>query len=160
MFLEHFQAAFANLCRHKLRSFLTALGIIFGIAAVLSMVSTGEGARRAILAQISELGIRNIIINSVEPLEDQKVTKNPESWQKHYGLTFKDLTRLQTTVPLVKSALPVRDAKAWLWFKSRRLAAKIRGVRRNTSTTSENPKVLRSNLRPPFRVPAHPTNGR
>ena len=129
MLLEHFRAALANLCRHKLRSFLTALGIIFGIASVLAMISTGEGARRAILAQISELGIRNIIINSVEPLEDQKVTKKTESWQKHYGLTFKDLRRLQNTVPLVKCALPVHDAKAWLWFKSRRLAAKIRGVR-------------------------------
>ncbi len=129
MWIEHFQAAFANLSRHKLRSFLTALGIIFGIASVLSMISTGEGARRAILAQIGELGIRNIIINSVEPLEDQKVSKKTESWQKHYGLTFRDLTRLEETVPLVKRALPVREVNTWLWFKSRRLSAKIRGVR-------------------------------
>ena len=52
-FFELISEALRNLRRHKLRSFLTALGIIFGIASVMSMVSTGEGARRAILEQIS-----------------------------------------------------------------------------------------------------------
>ena len=59
--------ALRNLMRHKLRSLLTALGIIFGIASVISMVSAGEGARRQILAQIAELGTNNIIVNAVKP---------------------------------------------------------------------------------------------
>ena len=59
--------ALRNLARHKLRSFLTALGIMFGIASVMAMIATGEGARRAILSQIQELGIRNIIINARKP---------------------------------------------------------------------------------------------
>ena len=63
MIIELTTEAIRNLARHKLRSFLTALGIIFGIASVTSMVSTGEGAREAILARISELGIDNIIVN-------------------------------------------------------------------------------------------------
>ncbi len=67
--------ALRNLRRHKLRSFLTALGIIFGIASVMSMVSTGEGARRAILAQIEELGTKNIIINSIKPPAEREASE-------------------------------------------------------------------------------------
>ena len=70
---EFTREALRNLRRHKLRSFLTALGIIFGIASVMSMVSTGEGARAAILAQIEELGIRNIIVNAKKPPETENV---------------------------------------------------------------------------------------
>ena len=54
--------AMRNLMRHKLRSLLTALGIVFGIASVVAMVSAGEGARREILDQIRELGTHNVIV--------------------------------------------------------------------------------------------------
>ncbi|MFH2000665.1 MAG: ABC transporter permease, partial [Planctomycetota bacterium] len=45
-----------NLLRNKLRSFLTMLGIIFGVGSVITMLSVGAGARHEILAQIQELG--------------------------------------------------------------------------------------------------------
>ena len=121
--------ALRNLARHKLRSFLTALGIIFGVASVMSMVSTGEGARRAILSQIEELGIKNIIINAKKPPEDQSV-KNEESssYTLQYGLTFKDREQILSTLPMVTEVLPVHDVDQWIWFKSRRLESKVRGV--------------------------------
>ena len=118
-----------NLMRHKLRSLLTALGIIFGIASVISMVSTGEGARRAILEQIKELGTNNIIVNAVKPPAEQNTKKDDgQSSMLRYGLTFRDLRQIRETLPTITDALPVHDVKDWLWWKSRRMEARIRGV--------------------------------
>ena len=88
--IELVREALINLGRHKLRSFLTALGIIFGVASVMSMLSTGEGARRAILDQISQLGTRNIIINARKPPAEQNVQDENRSCDVRYGLTFRD----------------------------------------------------------------------
>jgi putative ABC transport system permease protein len=120
--------ALRNLARHKLRSFLTALGIIFGIASVVLMVSVGEGGRQAILKQISELGIKNIIVNAKKPPEEQNAMKASKDWIFRYGLTFRDHKQLTTTVPLVERVLPVHDVKKSIWFKSRKIEAKVRGV--------------------------------
>jgi len=127
--IELIREALRNLRRHKLRTFLTALGIIFGVASVMSMVSTGEGARRAILQQIGELGIRNIIINAHRPPEESNVQQQQgQSWTIEYGLTFHDADQIRETLPAVLEVLPVHDVDKWIWFKSRRLEAKVRGV--------------------------------
>ncbi|HTP12254.1 MAG TPA: ABC transporter permease, partial [Bacteroidota bacterium] len=55
---------FGGLTSHKLRSVLTGLGIIFGVAAVIAMLSIGEGARQEALEQIKLMGVNNIIIRS------------------------------------------------------------------------------------------------
>ena len=60
MFAELITEALRNLMRHKLRSLLTALGIIFGIASVVSMVSAGEGARRDVAA-LRQAIVRNLL---------------------------------------------------------------------------------------------------
>ena len=128
--IELIREALRNLARHKLRTFLTALGIIFGVASVMSMVSTGEGARRAILAQIGELGIKNIIVNAHRPPEEENVQNQQQnrSFTIEYGLTFHDAEQIRKTLPNVREVLPVHDVDKWIWFKSRRLEAKVRGV--------------------------------
>ncbi|MEO6597495.1 MAG: ABC transporter permease, partial [Planctomycetota bacterium] len=128
MFAELIVEALRNLMRHKLRSLLTALGIIFGIASVVSMVSAGEGARREILEQIRELGTNNVIINAQKPPAEQNAKKAEGNSLLTYGLTFHDLKQMQRTLPSVVDALPVHDVKDWIWFRSRRVEAKIRGV--------------------------------
>jgi len=128
MLLELIREALRNLGRHKLRSFLTALGIIFGVASVMSMISTGEGARRAILDQISELGIRNIIINARKPPAEQNVQQDETSYTLEYGLTFHDARQIEATLPTIVEVLQVHDVEQWIWFKSRRIQAKVRGV--------------------------------
>lgn len=126
--------ALRNLGRHKLRSFLTALGIIFGVASVMSMMSTGEGARRAILEQINQLGITNIIVNTKKPPESQSVQDAAAGGDEddvrvaQYGLSFHDARQIAETVPGVVEVLPVHDVEKWIWFKSRRLESKVRGV--------------------------------
>ena len=127
--LELVREALKNLARHKLRSFLTALGIIFGVASVIAMVSAGEGARRAILSQISELGTKNIIVNAKRPPAEEDVQRQGERGGVHsYGLTFQDAEQIRATLPGVVEVLPVHDVEKWIWFKSRRLEAKVRGV--------------------------------
>jgi len=126
--LELVREALRNLGRHKLRSFLTALGIIFGVASVLSMISTGEGARRAIMSQIQQLGIRNIILNARKPPDEQKAQTSGTSWMLTYGLTFRDRDQIAETLPMVEKVLPVHDVDQWIWFGSRRIEAKVRGV--------------------------------
>ncbi len=126
--LELIQEALRNLGRHKLRSLLTTLGIIFGVASVLAMVAIGEGARRAILDQIQALGVKNIIINARKPPEEQNVKEETESYTLRYGLTFRDARQIEATLPMVDEVVPVHDLEKWIWFKSRRIAAKVRGV--------------------------------
>ncbi len=120
--------ALRNLGRHKLRSFLTALGIIFGVASVMSMMSTGEGARQEILAQINQLGIRNIIVNAKKPPEESSAGDGSTSRTLRYGLTFRDADQIRLTLPMIETVLPVHDVEKWIWFKSKRIEAKIRGV--------------------------------
>ncbi len=129
MLLELFAQALRSLGRHKLRSFLTALGVIFGVASVISMVSTGEGARQAVLRQIGELGVRNIILNARRPpAEELSEEQGQQQQEVRYGLTFADRQQIRDTIPSVQQLLPVHDKQAWLWFGSRRLAARVRGV--------------------------------
>ena len=126
--LELAHEAIRNLGRHKLRSLLTTLGIIFGVASVLSMVALGEGAKRAILDQIKELGVRNIIINAKKPPAEENIQDEQQSRTLRYGLTFRDADQIADTLPMIEEVLPVHDIEKWLWFKSRRIAAKVRAV--------------------------------
>ena len=61
-----------SLLLHKLRSGLTVLGIVFGVAAVISMLSIAEGTSRVAQEQIRALGATNIIIRSVKPSEERR----------------------------------------------------------------------------------------
>ena len=70
--IETFLLGLGNLRRNKLRSFLTMLGMIFGVGSVIAMLSVGAGARNEILQRIQELGVRNIIVNSVRPPQDKR----------------------------------------------------------------------------------------
>jgi len=87
-----------NLRLHMLRSILTALGIILGIAAVILMLAIAEGSKQSSLRQFEILGARNIIMRSVRPPEKQQMTgnnNNNTSWVTTYGLTRQDLRVIQ-----------------------------------------------------------------
>ena len=63
---ENIRVAYHGLTDHKFRSFLTMLGIIFGVASVIAMLSIGEGAKRQAIAKYQDLGVNNIIIREKE----------------------------------------------------------------------------------------------
>jgi putative ABC transport system permease protein len=94
-FLPELQLGFDNLRAHKLRSLLTMLGMIFGVAAVVAMLSIGAGAQQEVMAFIEQLGVRNLIVEARE-------ASNWESLQKvrkiSPGLTFQDLRVIQANL--------------------------------------------------------------
>jgi putative ABC transport system permease protein len=92
-----------NLVLHRLRSLLTMLGMIFGVAAVVSMLSIGAGARQKVMALISQMGVRNLIVEAKETTE----------WQAHSkirkispGLTFQDYRVIRDDVGDLVASTP------------------------------------------------------
>ncbi len=117
-----------NLRRNKLRSFLTMLGMIFGVGSVIAMLAVGAGARAEILARISELGVQNIIVNSVKPPEESKPKSTNRRWIERYGLTFKDREIIEKTCQGVERILPVNVVRQRLWYQSHGIDCSVLGV--------------------------------
>ncbi len=112
--LFNFALALNGINTNKLRSLLTALGIVFGVAAVIAMLAIGSGAQRAILDQMRLIGANNIVIEALMP--DDKAAGNAKSsagnnnnkdkrpWSP--GLNLKDLEAIQENVPGIESVSP------------------------------------------------------
>jgi putative ABC transport system permease protein len=83
---------------HALRSVLTSLGIVLGVASVIVMVSIGEGNKQSALRAIQSLGATNIIIRSQRPPESQQVGSQRRSFVANFGMTRADLRRLEEFV--------------------------------------------------------------
>ncbi len=94
-----------NLLLRKLRSLLTMLGVVFGVASVIAMLAVGEGASASALAQIRKLGSTNIIIHSLKPTEEQGTQ---HSHMSMYGLEYKDERRIRETFPRIQRAAPAK----------------------------------------------------
>jgi len=95
--------ALANLGRHKLRSFLTMLGMIFGVGAVIAMLSIGAGAEQQSLSIIENLGIRNIIIRAKEFKDEELRQIRTES----LGVSLRDVEALESILkpkPLITAS--------------------------------------------------------
>jgi putative ABC transport system permease protein len=84
-----------NLRAHKLRSLLTMLGMIFGVAAVIAMLSIGAGAQQKMIAFIEQLGVRNVIVEAREAPEYQSLQRVRKL---SFGLSFHDLRAIQANL--------------------------------------------------------------
>jgi putative ABC transport system permease protein len=87
---------FDNLRVNKLRSMLTMLGMIFGVAAVIAMLSIGAGAQQQVIAFIEQLGVRNVIVEAREAGDSQTLQKVRAV---SAGLTFRDLRAIEASLP-------------------------------------------------------------
>ena len=94
-FLPELRLGFENLRAHKLRSLLTMMGMIFGVAAVVAMLSIGAGAQQEVMAFIEQLGVRNLIVEARESTDYQVVQKVR---QLSAGLTFHDYRVIQANL--------------------------------------------------------------
>ncbi len=101
-FGESFETALSNLAVHKLRSVLTMLGMIFGVGAVIAMLSIGAGAERQALAMIERLGLRNVILRTRE-MKDEELE---EVRKKSQGLSWRDAQAIEEAVPGVDLVAP------------------------------------------------------
>ncbi|MBI3406676.1 MAG: ABC transporter permease [Acidobacteria bacterium] len=88
---------------HKLRSLLTMLGMIFGVAAVVSMLSIGAGAQQQVMAFIEQLGVRNLIVEAREPTSWEESTQRRKVSP---GLTLSDLRVIRSNVSGVLESTP------------------------------------------------------
>ena len=93
--LPDLRLALENLLSHKLRSILTMLGMIFGVAAVVTMLSIGAGAQQKVMAFIEQLGVRNLIIEAKEANNDQALSKVRKL---SAGLSFADYRMIRQGV--------------------------------------------------------------
>ena len=99
------QIAVESLGAHKLRTFLTMLGVIIGVAAVIVMLSIGEGAEKEALKEIEVLGINNIIVNARVPGQAPGST---EGFQRSSGLSLADGENIARFTGLVANVVPQR----------------------------------------------------
>jgi len=124
--LETFVLGLKNLRLHKLRSLLTALGIILGVAAVIAMVAIGEGAKQAAMEQMAQLGATNILVKSVPPPESNDASQKTQR-VLDYGLKRTDLARLRT-LPQLDAIVPLRDTEQKVTHGDIRATAKAIGT--------------------------------
>jgi len=98
-----------SLMLHKLRSFLTMLGTLFGVSSVISMLAVGEGASYEALEQIKALGPTNLMVRSQKPPETE-TTSSGSRWQSlAFGLTYEDADRIRAMFPDAKRVVSVRE---------------------------------------------------
>ena len=113
-FYETLRLGLVNLHLHKLRSFLTTLGIVIGVLAVITMLAIGEGGKRETLKAVEQLGATNIILKSVTPPQSNRGASRGGSLLI-YGLKNADLDAIQELssegkLPDIRMLVPVRDA--------------------------------------------------
>jgi len=97
------QLGFENLLLHRLRTLLTMLGMIFGVAAVVSMLSIGAGARQKVMSLIEQMGVHNLIVEAKETLDWQA---NRKLRRISPGLTLQDYRVIRDSVEGIVAATP------------------------------------------------------
>ncbi len=135
-----FKASLRSLLMHKLRSMLTVLGLVFGVASVIIMLAVAEGASQKIQDQIASLGVKNVIVRSVQPTEEDDNASSRGVLT--FGLTYDDMQRINETITSVVSTTPQREFVHEARNGGNALDARIVGVIDNYAD-SNNLKMAR-----------------
>tara|TARA_R110002096_G_scaffold308629_4_gene503165 strand:+ start:1663 stop:2976 length:1314 start_codon:yes stop_codon:yes gene_type:complete len=130
--LANFHIAFEAVLANKVRSLLTALGIIFGVAAVIAMLAIGTGAQQEILEQIKLVGVNNIVIEPiVEQIEEQVDQNSGMDREKNKfspGLKLEDVTAIKNIIPGINRISPEIVMDTYIVKSGIRRSAKLVGV--------------------------------
>ena len=129
--LSNFYIAFEAVLANKMRSILTALGIIFGVAAVIAMLAIGAGAQEEILEQIKLVGVNNIIVAPIVEQTDEAVGEELGEKEKAKfspGLTLRDVTAIRKVIPNVSKISPEIILETHIIKNGVRRSAKLVGV--------------------------------
>lgn len=116
---------------NKLRTLLTALGIIFGVAAVIAMLAIGNGAQQELLEQIRLVGVNNIVIKPIieqveESLDEEELSEEKKKFSP--GLTLRDVKSISKTIPGIQSVSPEIMLETHVIKNGVRRSAKLVGV--------------------------------
>lgn len=125
--------AVESITSNKLRSFLTGLGIIFGVGAVISMLAIGKGAQKEILDQIKMVGVNNIMINPVveeQGEEESSTTQTNKKQSSRFspGLHLNDVEAIKQVLPTLNSISPEITKNSFVILNGRKSSAKLMGV--------------------------------
>ena len=143
-FIRDVQLGIKNLMLHKLRSFLTMLGLVFGVGSVIAMLAVGEGASEVALEQIRKLGSRNIIVSAQKPAEERGQS-NVRTRISIYGLLYADMQRLEGTIPTVRRIVPICSASS---TASTKKSAVTYSAKTSASPSTPLPRLLAVRLPP------------
>jgi len=116
-----------SLWMHRLRSTLTTLGIVFGVCSVIAMLAIGEGASRETQEAIARLGSTNLIIETIEPPQEETDTGEVQT-VRNFGLTYADAESIHNTIPDVEVVVPIREIGQEARYLNRKVAIKIVGT--------------------------------
>jgi len=128
-YFHDIEIAVESIVSNKLKSMLTALGIIFGVAAVIAMLAIGKGAKQEIMEQMKMVGVNNILINPVIP-DKSSSTEDGEKQQKKFsrGLNLLDVDAIRETLPSVKRISPEISFNSTAMLNGVKYSAKLVGV--------------------------------
>jgi len=135
---ENVRLALRGLADHKFRSFLTMLGIIFGVASVITMLSIGEGAKRKAIAKYQDLGVNNIIIRE-KKLSGQELEEVRAKFSQ--GLSIRDADVIKEIVPNVVRITSQAESNPEIKYGDKSLKSTLIGV------TPELIKIINYNLK-------------
>jgi len=124
------QVGVKSIYSHGLRSLLTVLGIVIGVAAVIAMLAVSEGASYEAQQQFRDLGANNILLKSVKPAEVEENSSQgfgpPQAVV--YGLTNTDINTIRMTIPGVNNVISSRIVKKNIWHLASSLNADVVGT--------------------------------
>jgi len=116
---------------NRVRSLLTALGIIFGVAAVIAMLAIGNGAQQEIIDQMKLVGVNNIVIKPVVEQKEERVSEKVGQKEKKKfspGLTIRDVNSINTIIPGLQKVSPEIILDTYIIRNGFRRSAKLVGV--------------------------------
>ena len=133
--LANFYIAIEAVIANKVRSILTALGIIFGVAAVIAMLAIGNGAQQEILEQIKLVGVNNIVIEPIIEQKEENLSETSASGMEKKkfspGLSLQDVAAISEVVPSVQRLSPEIVLETYIIKNGIRRSAKLVGVEPN-----------------------------
>lgn len=130
-YLANFHIALDALLANKLRTLLTALGIIFGVAAVIAMLAVGNGAQQEVLEQIKLVGVNNIVVTPVLEQSEGDVQSEEVNNEKKMispGLSMLDVQSIVNVLPTAQLISPEIILETFIVSNGRRRTAKLVGV--------------------------------
>jgi putative ABC transport system permease protein len=129
--LANLYIAIEAVIANKVRSLLTALGIIFGVAAVISMLAIGNGAQKEILDQMKLVGVNNIVIKPIIEQEEDRIEEQVGKNEKKKfspGLTIRDVRNIEESIPGIAEISPEIIIDTYVIRNGLRRSAKLVGV--------------------------------
>jgi putative ABC transport system permease protein len=128
--MSNFYIAMEAVIANKVRSLLTALGIIFGVAAVIAMLAIGKGAQQEIIEQIKLVGVNNIIIEPIIEQVEQQIGEKDEAGKSQFspGLKLLDVESIRKSIPGIQKLSPEILLETHIIKNGVRRSSKLVGV--------------------------------